>query len=122
MASGRLTFTADGNGKGRYADLRNKFEIAFEKIQGGGGVGSDKPSHDVYGKTAGGDLTHMGAAWVKAVNDGPNKGQHFFSFYLDDPSMGGQLNLSAFPVRDQAGKAQPGEYEIVWRREKKLAA
>lgn len=122
MASGKLTLDKDGNGKGRYSDLRAKYELAFEKISGGGGVGSDQPSHNVYAKLPGGELSHVGAAWLKQVNEGANRGQQFFSFYIDDPNMAAALNLSAFPARDDKGKPVPGEFDVVWRRERRPQA
>ncbi len=88
---------------GRYKSLTVNFPIEMVPV---GGTGN-KPSHDVY---SGG--VKLGAAWEKTTRD---TGEVFYSLTLDDPSFPQQLNLAAFPSRED-GEANC--YNLVWSRPK----
>lgn len=128
MASGTLTFDkASGMAQGVYSDfVHNKLKISFEPCpRAPRALDSDEnepPSHNVYAQPQGGNMSLCGGAWEHTVKDGPNKGQKFYTFTLDDPNWNKPLRLAAFPVRGSDGKQVPGEYEIVFRRPKQAQA
>lgn len=128
MASGKLKYDLKTNAaEGRYDDLHHSIQMAMEpnfadtaeqqKL-----IGSNSPSHTVYIAAPNGRLSQAGSAWVKRLERGATQGALFFSIQIDDPSFTQTLNLSAFPVQDRDGKAVPGEYDVVWRRARQVAA
>jgi uncharacterized protein (DUF736 family) len=72
------------------------------------------PKFHVNGKGPGG-FVRIGGAWEKTASEASaHPGEKFLSITVDDPSLDGPLNVTAYP-RDG------GTYEIVWRRSRRTA-
>jgi len=75
--------------------------------------GDDGPTHDVIA-LVGNRGVPVGAAWLKTLKQGRDKGKLFFNMTLDDPSFSEPLNLAAFPT------SEPDVYAIVWKRKRDI--
>lgn len=94
---------------GNFATLNRRAVLRLEPNER---KGESAPDYIVYGVTADGDLIELGAAWKRM-----GKGERpYLSIAMDDADWKSPLSCAAFQTD------QPGEYEIIQRRDERAAA
>ncbi|HUZ71619.1 MAG TPA: DUF736 domain-containing protein [Stellaceae bacterium] len=69
----------------------------------------NSPKYVVEAKGSHGDFVEIGAAWEKVIERGAHAGEKFLSITVDDPSLAGPLNMSAF-------LREGGAFDVTWSR------
>jgi uncharacterized protein (DUF736 family) len=105
--------------------MQFEFELLFEPNPQHNRGDPNSPSHMVCVTCKHGKVVEVGAAWRREIERGPNAGQCFYSFSVDDPSLAAPLNLSAFldlTIDQETGPNAPVVHAVVWRRERLAAS
>ena len=96
--------------EGNVETLEVKLSIRVWLIPESERKGANYPTHRISAIKPSAREIQIGSAWLKKAKVQAHSGDYFLSMTLDDPSLPGALNLTAFR------RARSTEWDIVWQR------